>query len=207
MDFARHFAHFYEYISEISIRVAHRAEEVMHQSEPVFEQSTALYESHAPAVLTYLLRHLGSREEAEDMLLEVFTLALEKQSTLRQDERALRAWVLTLARNKVVDYYRRAGRRAHVPLSAAEEHLYASEEREPEQVFLRQEAYTQLQTQVQKLSKAQQEVLHLRFAEGLRCGDIAQVIGRSEKATRALLYRTLKHLRAIYDNERSERGW
>lgn len=178
----------------------------MSQSKPVFEQSTGLYESYAPVVLTYLLRQLSSREEAEDILLEVFTLAFEKQSTLRQDERSARAWILTLARNKVVDYYRRAGRRAHVPLTAVEEHLYDAEEREPEQAFLRQEASTQLQAQVQKLSTVQQEVLHLRFAEGLGCGEIAQMIGRSEKATRALLYRTLKHLRRIYDTERSERG-
>ncbi len=173
----------------------------MHKSKPVFEQATALYESHAPVVLTYLLRQLGSREEAEDVLLEVFAVVVEKEATLRRDERAVRAWILALARNKVVDYYRRARRRSHVPLTNVEEHIYEAEEREPEQAFLRQEAYTQLQAQVRKLPKAQQEVLQLRFAEGLSCGEIAQVIGRSEKATRALLYRTLKHLRGIYDNE------
>ena len=178
----------------------------MQQSKPVFGQSTALYENHAAAVLNYLLGKLGSREDAEDILLEVFTVVLEKESTLLQDERALRAWILMIARNKVVDYYRRAGRLSRVPLADIEERVYASEEREPEQVFLRQETYTQLQKHLRKLSRSQQEVLQLRFGEGLRCAEIAQVLGKSEKAARALLFRTLQKLRGIYANERAERG-
>lgn len=179
----------------------------MQQPEPVFEQSATLYERYAPDVLTYLLRQLNSREDAEDILLEVFTIALEKQAALQWDERALRAWLLTIARNKVVDHYRRAGRLAPVPLMNVEERLYEPEEREPEQMFLHQETYTQLRMHTQKLSREQQEILQLRFGEGLRCAEIAQVIGRSEKAARALLYRTLKQLRKIYDNERAERGF
>ena len=178
----------------------------MRQPEQVFERATALYESHAPAVLMYLLRQLGSREEAEDILLEVFTLVLEKGRTLLGDERATRAWLLTVARNKMVDHYRRAGRLARVPLAEVEAQLYAAEEREPEQALLRQEAATQLQAQVQQLAPAQQEVVYLRFAEGLRCGEIAQVLGKSEKATRALLYRALKQLRSFYLHKQAERG-
>ena len=178
----------------------------MRQPVQVFERSTALYESHAPAVLVYLLRQLGSREEAEDVLLEVFTLLLEKEATLHADERAVRAWLLAVARNKVVDHYRHAGRLARVPLAEVEAQLYAAEEREPEQALLRQEASAQLQKHVQQLGKAQQEVLQLRFAEELRCGEIAQVLGKSEKATRALLYRALKCLRSLYDQTYTERG-
>ncbi len=178
----------------------------MHQSEPIFEQSTALYERHAPIVLAYLLRQLGSREDAEDILLEVFTVALEKETSLRQDERSQRAWLLAIARNKVVDHYRRSGRLSRVPLADVEESMYEAEEREPEQVLLRQEAYRQLQAHTRKLPNLQQEILQLRFGEGLRCAEIAQVIGRSERAARALLYRTLKKLRGIYDNEQAERG-
>lgn len=177
----------------------------MHQSDPPFEPSFAIYESHAPAVLNYLLRQLRSREEAEDVLLEVFTIVLEKESSLPQSEHALRAWILTIARNKVADSYRRAGRLSRVPFDEAKERLYEPEEREPEQVFLRQEAYAQLQVHVRKLAKPQQEVLWLRFVEGLRCGEIAQVIGRSERATRVLLYRTLKRLRSMYHQEQAER--
>ena len=49
---------------------------------------------------------------------------------------------------------------------------------------------------VRKLSNTQQEIVQLRFGEGLRCKEIAHIIGKSERATRALLYRALKQLRA-----------
>src|ERR1051326_10835 len=104
---ARHFVRFCEYKDEIDLK---RMESAMRQPERVFERSTALYESHAPAILAYLLRQVGSREEAEDLLLEVFTLLLEKEATLHTDERSVRAWLLTVARNKVVDHYRHASR-------------------------------------------------------------------------------------------------
>lgn len=178
----------------------------MQQPEPIYERATEVYERHAPTVLAYLLKRLGSREDAEDMLLEVFTVVLEKEPMLRMDERAVRAWILTVARNKVVDFYRRSRRLSSVPLMDVEERLYEHEEREPEQALLRQEAFQQLQRHVRSLPALQQEILQLRFGEGLRSAEIAQIVSKSENAVRALLYRALKLLRGIYDDERAERG-
>lgn len=161
--------------------------------------SASLYERHAPAVLTYLLKQLDTREDAEDILLEVFTAILEKNISLHEDERSQRAWILTVARNKVADHYRRAGRYPRVSLASVEEQLYELTEHEPEQTILRQETYEQLQTHIQSLSEVQQEILQLRFEEGLRCREIGRVVQRTEGAVRALLYRALKQLREIYE--------
>jgi RNA polymerase sigma-70 factor (ECF subfamily) len=135
----------------------------MYQSNSLCVSSLAIFESHAPVVLAYLLRQVRSREEAEDLLLEVFTVVLEKESALPQDERACRAWILTIARRKAVDSYRRFSHFSLVPLEKVEERIFESEEGEPEYAFLLQEAHTQLQNRVQKLTKLQQEVLWLQF--------------------------------------------
>lgn len=65
----------------------------MQQPTLVFEQSTALYQCYAPAIFAYLLRQLGSREDAEDMLLEVFLAVLEKEIPLEHDEPRIRALI------------------------------------------------------------------------------------------------------------------
>ena len=179
----------------------------MQQPGPVPEQPMDLYEKHALAVLAYLLRQLGSREDAEDILLEVFTIVLEKGPALRQDERPLRPLIMAIARNKVVDHYRRSRRFTQASLVGVEERIYEREEREPEQATLRQEEYQQLQRHVRNLPEMQREVLQLRFGEGLRCAEIAQVVSKSESAVRALLYRALKLLRSVYDDERAERSF
>jgi RNA polymerase sigma factor (sigma-70 family) len=71
-----------------------------------------LYRRYAPGILAYLRRHLPTQEDAEDLLLEVFLAALEYEprlASLSEDEH--RAWLGTVARNKVIDHHRRAGRR------------------------------------------------------------------------------------------------
>lgn len=157
-----------------------------------------LYQRTAPALLAYLLRQVNSREDAEDLLLEVFLAALENK---RFKDIALEkqlTWLKTVAHNKVVDHYRRTGRRAHVPLVQMEESIFEREELEPEQVALKREEFAKLHQTMRNLSKTQQEVLQLRFGHNLNCQEIAAVMEKSEGAVRMLLSRTLKLLRNLY---------
>jgi hypothetical protein len=78
--------------------------------------ATALYQRHAQAVFLYLRRHLLSREDAEDLLLEVFLSAVEKQTQLEFSEQRQRAWLLRVARYKLIDYHRQNTRRPRVSL-------------------------------------------------------------------------------------------
>jgi len=61
-----------------------------------------------------------------------------------------------------------------------------------------------LHQHVQSLSALQQETLRLRFADNLRCAEIATRIGKREGAVRVLLSRTLNALRRLY--ERPQEG-
>lgn len=159
--------------------------------------AAALYERYALTVLTYLRRRLPSREDAEDMMLEVFLAAFERDglSTLTEKERS--AWLQQVARNKLMDYYRRAAQRGTVTLDGVEEMLY-DEAFDPEQVALRHEEERRLHGAIRQLPAAQQEILRLRFAFGLRCTQIADQLGKREGAIRMTLLRTLNLLRSLY---------
>ena len=158
-----------------------------------------LYQSHAPSLLAYLRTHTPSWEVAEDLLVEVFLAALEKEhfKTLRKEEQ--RSWLWRVARNKVADYFRIAQRRQVSSIDEIADSIYYDEELAPEQVTLRSEEYAQLRLSIQRLSPLQQRVLHLRFVSELRCADIAVILGKSEAAVRMLLSRTLNVLRTIYE--------
>ena len=54
--------------------------------------AAVLYERYATTVFTYLRRRLPSREDAEDVLLEVFLAAFERNTGLAEHERS--AWLL-----------------------------------------------------------------------------------------------------------------
>jgi RNA polymerase sigma factor (sigma-70 family) len=161
-------------------------------------RDAALYQRYAPAMFAYLLKQTASREDAEDLLLEVFLAAMERGNLTDLAEPEQRAWLWAVARHKAADHFRRMTRHPSVNLRLVAETLYEDEALEPEQVLLKHEALTQLTRAIEQLPALQQEVLRLRFGHGLACGDIATILAKKESAVRVLLSRTLKALRARY---------
>lgn len=162
--------------------------------------ATWLYQQYAPSIFAYLRIHTASREDAEDLLVEVFLAALENRYFQLLPEPAQRAWLWRVARNKTIDGFRkRRSQKHHIPLDDLAEALYLDEHFSPEQTTLRQEEYAQLRIAISKLPEAQQQVLWLRFVSGLRCTEIAKVLGRREGTVRSLLSRALNLLRNVYE--------
>ena len=72
------------------------------------------FDSHRSDVFHFLLARVGP-ESAEDCFQETFLAALRAYPDLRSGSN-LRAWVLTIARNKAIDAHRRGVRTAALPL-------------------------------------------------------------------------------------------
>jgi len=114
-----------------------------------------------------------------------------------------RAWLRKVAAHKIADHYRRSKHR-QVALEQVAETLYADEALSPEQAALDQEEYEQMHALLRRLPGLQQQVIHLRFVYGLRCAEIAEVLGKKEGAVRKLLWRTLNLVRALQSEESGE---
>jgi len=160
-----------------------------------------LYQRYWLMILTDVLSHVPSQQDAEDVLLEVFLAALESDILQALGEKQQLAWLRRVAHNKCVDYHRRSIRHPVVPLEASTATLYDDENLAPEQVALRHEELVLLRARFSSLSAAQQEILLLRFAEGLRCTEIASRMNKSEGAIRTMLSRALNLLRSIYEKK------
>lgn len=174
----------------------------MQQSACTVDDSpAALYQRYAASVFTYLRRRAPAREDAEDLLLEVFLAAFEQQAALLAlPEDARLAWLRRVAQHKLIDHYRRSNRRLAVPLDALKERLEEDADLGPEQVALRREEERRVAAAVQRLPALQQEIVRLRFAGGLRCAQIADVLGKREGAVRMALSRALNLLRTLYED-------
>ena len=157
-----------------------------------------LYQQHASGMFAYVRRQIGSREDAEDILLEVFLAASKQEQISTWPEAEQIAWLRQVTRHKLVDHYRREGKRSAVTLEAVADTLYADEAQAPEHVALQREAERQLRAAISHLPAYQQEVLRLHFGEGLRCVEIARLLGKGEGAVRMALARALNHLRTRY---------
>lgn len=160
-----------------------------------------LYQRFAPTIFAYLRLHTPSREDAEDVLVEVFLAALENNKFSLLGEKEQQAWLWRVAHNKVIDLYRRSLHRQSVALENVAEVLYDDDDLAPEQITLRQEEYTRLKIHLQSLSALQQEVLQLRFTNDMRCAEIAVRLGKREGTIRVMLSRALNLLRNIYEQQ------
>lgn len=159
-----------------------------------------LYTRHSPALFAYLLHKTGSPENAEDVLVDVFVAALETSMFAELSEKEQVSWLWRVAHNKGVDAYRRSRVRQGLDLNLFVQ-LLKDQEHTPELLALRQEATTQLQNYLAKLSPLQQEAIRLRFAHGLRSSEIATVMGKRDGTVRSLLSRALNYLRTFYERD------
>lgn len=162
----------------------------------------ALYHRHAPALLAYLCQQAASRQDAEDLLVEVFMAAHNNAALSPLSEERQLAWLRRVARNKVIDRYRHSALLTMLPL----EQIVETEDSDlsPEQRAIQQENYRRLYAALAQLSPAQQQLIHLRYGNGLRLVAIAELLEKPEGTVRKMLARALHQLRAIY--EKTERG-
>jgi RNA polymerase sigma-70 factor (ECF subfamily) len=163
---------------------------------------SVLYDDFAAIILIYLCQMVSNRQDAEDLLLEVFIAAFNSDTLLELPTSRQLAWLRRVARNKAVDCYRHAKHLIMVPLDQARN--TADEDLTPQQLAERRQSYERLSQAVGQLPPIQQELIRLRYGHDLRLSQIAELFGKPEGSVRKLLSRTLRGLRQLY--ERSERG-
>jgi RNA polymerase sigma-70 factor, ECF subfamily len=154
----------------------------------------AIYDAALPQVFGYLLPRCGSVAVAEDLTAETFVAAVAAVRHGQIGEVTI-AWLVGVARHKLVDHWRRLGR---------EQRGLAAIQREQrdlddpwDEVLDLDAAYAALW----RLAVPQRLALTLRYLDGLSVPEVAEQIGRSVHATETLLVRARAALRKVYEEE------
>jgi len=153
---------------------------------------TELYRNNVSAVFHYLYCRVRNAADAEDLTSQTFVTALETLSKLR-DLQKFRPWVFMIARNKTIDYYRKAQRH---PMTDYNEEL--------DKVKFNGEALSQadqdhlydLEQLISRLSPLEQEYLRLRIVADLPFAEIASILAEPETRIKKKYYRLLERLQA-----------
>jgi RNA polymerase sigma-70 factor (ECF subfamily) len=168
------------------------------KTDALSDSDAALYDRFSFAIFSYVRLHVTSREDAEDLTVEVFAAALECDNLRTLCEQEQLAWLRRVAHNKLVDKYRRKSHYALVAFDKIEELAEEYGDSDPEYLLLQQEEYGTLRKMVSRLSELQQQVLHLRYSAELSFPEIAVLLNKREDAVRKMLSRSLASLRASY---------
>ncbi len=161
------------------------------------EAFTAIYAELAGPVAAYL-RAKGV-PDVEDVTSEVFMAVFTGIGRFEGDEGGFRSWVFTIAHRRVIDHWRRSGRRpATTPYE--DEHDERSEP-SAETEALSKIGHERALALLDLLTEAQREVLVLRIVGDLTVEEVARVVDRPAGAVKQLQRRGLATLRRILATE------
>ncbi|HLJ67626.1 MAG TPA: sigma-70 family RNA polymerase sigma factor [Chloroflexota bacterium] len=153
-----------------------------------------LYERYYSRIYRYVYHRVGNVADAEDLTALVFMKALEAIPAYQPRQGGFAPWIFRIARNGVVDYYRRY---RHV--STLDDVNHEATDGDPVSRTLGLERRAELRAMVERLSDEQREVVLLRYAADLSFGEIAAAMRKNEPAVRMLLHRGLRKLKAVMD--------
>lgn len=152
-----------------------------------------LYERYVDRIYGYIYHRVGNSHDAEDLTSRTFYRALSHIQDYEDKGVPFSAWLYRIAHNLMANWHRDRERR---PVVALDELVVASMiEEHPEALAELQDNVRFLREVIDELDSTRQELLVLKFNEGLSNADIGSIMGRSEGAIKSLYHRTLLAIR------------
>jgi RNA polymerase sigma-70 factor (ECF subfamily) len=156
-----------------------------------------LYTRYAGLILRYLYVRVHEQEGAQDLTQEVFVRVIKGIGGFEyRGEKSFLGWLYTIAGNVLIGQARRK-RAISTPLDESLELVDPRGQEAVRSIFDR----VSLEQAIAQLTEDQQQVLTLKFFADMTNQEIANVIGRSEGAVKALQHRALHALQQILERE------
>ncbi|MBC7226515.1 MAG: sigma-70 family RNA polymerase sigma factor [Thermoflexales bacterium] len=151
-----------------------------------------LYERYVAQIYRYLYYRTGNPQDAEDLTARTFYRALEHLPRYQERGLPFTAWLYRIAHNIVVNWQRDRRRR---PVIALDQVVTRTTGSDPQEILEEEEERERLMRALRALAPDRQELLILKFVEGMSNAQIGAIMGRSEGAVKSLYHRTLLELK------------
>ena len=152
-----------------------------------------LYRLYHGPLLQYVNARVAHRQEAEDLTNAIFEKAFAAIGRYQPSPAQFSTWLYTIARNALIDHYRK--RRLPVEPDADHELLQATDPQGgPEEQLVADELRKVLYDAILGLTDDQRQVVGCRFFFNLSVHEVAQMLGKTEGAVKALQFRALERL-------------
>jgi RNA polymerase sigma-70 factor, ECF subfamily len=162
---------------------------------------------HRKAVFNFILRYVGDKETAEDLLQETFMRVIKGADAYKRQAK-FTTWLYTIARNLCVDQTRRRKHRKHASLDAPMGSdddsgtlldVVASGEMASDRKSVNKQLHQRLQGAIGALSEEQREVFLMREFLDMPFKQIADVVGVPENTVKSRMRYALEKLRLDLD--------
>jgi RNA polymerase sigma-70 factor, ECF subfamily len=148
-----------------------------------------------PSVYRFLYGRSGDATLAEDLAQDAYLRAMRAIRTSFQGASSeFLAWMIRIARNRFLDHVKSGRVRWETVVEDTPVRFAPSN---PETEALDIVAGADLKRALNRLTDEQQEIVLLRFFQGLPIAEVATITGRTEGAVKALQFRALRALERV----------
>lgn len=168
----------------------------MKNSESAKNQFVSLYNAESDAIFRYCFLRTSQRDVALDLTQDTFMRFWDSLIRNKADIRNHRAFLFTVARNLIIDWYRKKKPQSLEALSEEEdtENFFVLSDSSRIDIEMETEG-RYLLNQIKALEPSYQQAVYLRFVEGLSPQEIAEILGISVNAASVRVHRGLEQLR------------
>ncbi|MFK8083843.1 MAG: sigma-70 family RNA polymerase sigma factor [Granulosicoccus sp.] len=167
-----------------------------------------LYARHEQSVYRFAYNGCGTDVQAQEVFQEIWLRVIKSRNSFKSTQ-PFKAWLFSIARNLLIDYYRRQSRNAldnrtgdgadldsvsHDSLSDSQ-YAWARVPLTPEQVASATQQSATLRDALQCLPDAQREAIMLKHIAGFEISEIAQMQGQGVQAVKSRLRYAMVKLR------------
>jgi RNA polymerase sigma-70 factor (ECF subfamily) len=158
---------------------------------------TTAYEDHVWDVYAFFAYRLGSRADAEDLTQQTFERALQAWRRYDPARASVRTWLLTIARNLLIDHHR--ADRSHRLTTIGEGGVHEEDLPLVRDAGVNLGLDPELATALAQLGDREREILALRYGGDLTGPEIAEMFGLTLANVQQILSRSLRRLRAAIE--------
>jgi RNA polymerase sigma-70 factor (ECF subfamily) len=156
-----------------------------------------LYHCYNQRIYRYVFSRVGDRANTEELTSQTFLAALEGLPNYRHNGK-FSAWIFSIARNKVMDFFRLQKREGH---SVDKQYIAVMVNPQYINNIVAKERADALAVLVSQLPPDRKELLRLRFVVGLTYKEIAEITDRGTAAVKKAIYRLLEDLKSSLEKD------
>ncbi len=154
-----------------------------------------VYDLYVEKIYRFIFFKISNHEEAEDLTSEVFVKAWQYMQE-NKEIKSISSFLYAIARNKVIDLYRKRSKEQTVCLDDRIDTL-RDEKSDITRVIDDKIGFDNINNFLGKLKAEYREALLLRYVDDFSIAEIAEILGKKKGTVRVLIHRALEALREI----------
>lgn len=156
------------------------------------------YNKYHKSIRSFVAKRVGDEGVAEELTQDIILAAYDSRNNFKKGTKEF-SWICAIAKHKIIDYYRKKKIKTVLfSVSGVFEEI-ADKALTPERDCLKNELVEEIKATLQDLGEGYHQILRLKYIDGLKIKEVANILKLSIKAVESKLVRAKKKFRLAWN--------